>query len=138
MKPTIFKDKVAKALKNWHHTARKHVRHNKGSNANTPFSSRPGTPTHGMSPVHQLHKHPGGHSDSPLVSPRAGSYDNDQWDVEGSTSPRNHARGHEEMQVMEPRATELPPAGLHPIRTQHEISVNLSEFSFGKAHTSRD
>ncbi|XP_061347020.1 MLO-like protein 2 [Gastrolobium bilobum] len=147
MKPTIFNDKVAAALKNWHHTARKHVRHNKdtNSNSNTPFSSRPATPTHDMSPVHLLHKHTG-HSDSPLASPRASSsfnHGNELWDVEGSSSHSNHARGHEEtleMHALEPPTTEFPPSGLHPIRAQHEISISLSEFSFshGKAHTSRD
>lgn len=146
MRPTIFNDRVATALKSWHHTARKHVRHNnKDSNANTPFSSRPATPTHGMSPVHLLHKHTGGHSDSPLVSPRASSsYENDeQWGVEGSlNSPRNHERDREEtlqMQALEQHAaTELPPSGLYTVRSQHEIS--LSEFSFGngRGHTSRD
>ncbi|KAJ1375129.1 Mlo-related protein [Sesbania bispinosa] len=129
MKPTIFNDRVATALKNWHHAARKHVRHN----ANTPFSSRPATPTHGMSPVHLLHRHTAGHSDSPLASPRASStYDNEQWDIEGSPSPR---RGHDE-EFVEPHATELDPPGPHPIRAQHEIS--LSEFSFGKGRTSRE
>ncbi|KAK7252434.1 hypothetical protein RIF29_36367 [Crotalaria pallida] len=57
MKPTIFSDRVAKALKNWHHTARKHVRHNKVSShsgVNTPLSSYPTTPTHGMYPTGQL------------------------------------------------------------------------------------
>ncbi|QCE07959.1 mlo protein [Vigna unguiculata] len=128
MKPTIFKDNVASALKNWHHTAKKHLKHNKDSTSNTPFSSRPGTPTHGMSPVHLLHKHPR-HSDSPLVSPRTSNYENNQWDVEGSHSPSHHARDvdHEETMQMQPPAAELP-----PIRTQHEINIALSEFSFGR------
>jgi len=119
---------VASALKNWHHTAKKHLKHNKDSTSNTPFSSRPGTPTHGMSPVHLLHKHPR-HSDSPLVSPRTSNYENNQWDVEGSHSPSHHARDvdHEETMQMQPPAAELP-----PIRTQHEINIALSEFSFGR------
>ncbi|BAT94455.1 hypothetical protein VIGAN_08106000 [Vigna angularis var. angularis] len=133
MKPTIFKDNVASALKNWHHTAKKHLKHNKDSTSNTPFSSRPGTPTHGMSPVHLLHMHPR-HSDSPLVSPRASNYENGQWDVEGSHSPSHHARDvdHEETMMMQPPAAELPPTGPNPIRTQHEINIALSEFSFGR------
>ncbi|ESW15686.1 hypothetical protein PHAVU_007G093600 [Phaseolus vulgaris] len=134
MKPTIFKDNVASALKSWHHSAKKHLKHNRDSTSNTPFSSRPGTPTRGMSPVHLLHKHPR-HSDSPLVSPRASDYENGQWDAEVSHSPSHHARDidHEEtMQVQPPAAAELPPAGLNPVRTQHEINIALSEFSFGR------
>ncbi|KAK7379778.1 hypothetical protein VNO78_34297 [Psophocarpus tetragonolobus] len=136
MKPTIFKDNVAAALKSWHHNARKHIKNNKESASNTPFSSRPGTPTHGMSPIHLLHKHPR-HSDSPLVSPRASNYENEQWAVEGSHSPSHHARDqdHEEtMQQMQPPTAELPPRALNPIRTQHEINIPSSEFSFGRKH----
>lgn len=134
MKPTIFNDNVAAALKNWQHTARKHIKHKDSSHsaANTPFSSRPGTPTHGMSPVHLLHKHPR-HSDSPLTSPRAPHYHNEQWDVEGSPSPSHHARNHDDT-MQPPTAEELPPIGLQPIRTQHEINIALSEFSFGRGH----
>ncbi|XP_027367151.1 MLO-like protein 2 isoform X2 [Abrus precatorius] len=138
MKPTIFNDNVAAALKNWHHTAKKHIRHHKDSNSNTPFSSRPATPTHGMSPVHLLHKH-AGHSDSPIASPgESYNYENEHWDVEGSPFSSNHARDHEESIQMQPITTELPPRGLPPIRAQHEINMGLSEFSFGKAHTSRN
>ncbi|KAK7343843.1 hypothetical protein VNO77_12908 [Canavalia gladiata] len=139
MRPTIFNDNVAAALKSWHHTAKKHIRHNKDSNANTPFSSRPTTPTHGMSPVHLLYKHPG-HSDSPLASPRALSInENEQWGDEGFPSPSHHARYHEESTLeMQPTTAELPPSGLHPIRDQHEINIHLSEFSFGKGHTTKN
>lgn len=149
MKPTIFNDNVAAALKNWHHTARKHIKHNKKDSAhsisNTPFSSRPGTPTHGMSPVHLLHKHPG-RSDSPLTSPRAPHYENEPWGTdEGFPSPSHHVseRGlhlehYETNHTMQPPTTELPPSELQPIRTQHEINIALSEFSFGRAHPSNN
>lgn len=145
MKPTIFNDNVAAALKNWHHTARKHLKHNKESGhsaSNTPFSSRPGTPTHGMSPVHLLHKN-FRHSDSPLTSPRAPHYEDEQWGLEGFPSPSHHAterdhyHEHEETNnhtIMQPPTTELLPSELQPIRTQHEINIALSEFSFGRAH----
>lgn len=32
MKPTIFNERVAVALKHWHHTAKKHVKENRGPN----------------------------------------------------------------------------------------------------------
>ncbi|KAG2332433.1 hypothetical protein Bca52824_003613 [Brassica carinata] len=56
MRPTIFNDRVANALKKWHNTAKKQTKHGT-SGSNTPHSSRPTTPTHGMSPMHLLHKH---------------------------------------------------------------------------------
>ncbi|CAN8287198.1 unnamed protein product [Cochlearia groenlandica] len=56
MRPTIFNDRVANALKKWHHTAKKQTKHGH-SGSNTPHSSHPATPTHGMSPVHLLHSY---------------------------------------------------------------------------------
>lgn len=139
LKPTIFNERVADALKKWHHTAKRQVKHSKHSEANsiTPFSSRPATPTHGMSPVHLLHRHLAGRSDSVETSPRTSNYENEQWDVEGSNSPRNHPTGVDDIQleVLEQRseATELPITS-----TRHEISIAVSDFSFEKRHTGSD
>ncbi|XP_061372097.1 MLO-like protein 6 [Gastrolobium bilobum] len=130
MKPTIFNEKVAAALKNWHHNAKKHIKHSKHNegNSTTPFSSRPATPTYGMSPVHLLHRHTAGRSDSAQTSPRTSNYENEQWDVEVSPSPSNH-KGTDETQM---KVLELGSATELPIRSQHEISTSLSEFSFEK------
>ncbi|XP_057445787.1 MLO-like protein 6 [Lotus japonicus] len=139
LKPTIFNERVADALKKWHHTAKRQVKHSKHSEANsiTPFSSRPATPTHGMSPVHLLHRHLAGRSDSVETSPRTSNYEYEQWDVEGSNSPSNHPTGVDEIQleVLEQRseATELPITS-----TRHEISIAVSDFSFQKRHTGSD
>ncbi|KZV39766.1 MLO-like protein 6-like [Dorcoceras hygrometricum] len=57
MRPTIFNERVATALRNWHHTAKKHVKHNRHSTSVTPMSSMPPTPSHGLSPVHLLRNH---------------------------------------------------------------------------------
>ncbi|KAI4351313.1 hypothetical protein L6164_005687 [Bauhinia variegata] len=136
MRPTIFNDRVAAALKNWHTTAKKHVKHSKHSEANTPFSSRPTTPTYGMSPLHLLHKNPS-RSDSAQTSPRTSNYENEHWDIEGSPSPSHHQNRDEiQMQVLEAGSTQLPP-GPSPIRTQHEIKINASDFSFEKPHDDR-
>ncbi|GKU91743.1 hypothetical protein SLEP1_g5569 [Rubroshorea leprosula] len=54
MRPTIFHERVAAAVQSWHHEAKKHTKHGHRSASTTPFSSRPATPTHGMSPVHLL------------------------------------------------------------------------------------
>lgn len=77
MKPTIFNDRVATALKNWHHTAKKHIKQSKNnSTPTTPTSSHPTTPTHGTSPMHLLR-----HYRSDIDSP------SEHWDAEGSPSP---------------------------------------------------
>lgn len=160
MKPTIFNDRVAAALKNWHRTARKETKHGK-SGSTTPLTSRPATPTYGMSPVHLLHNFR--QMDSSHTSPRTSNFDNNnQWDAEGSPSHHHdgiidhsiHNRqminqgeqhlvihqGEQELvqvQTLAPgttstsTSTQLPMAP-RPIRTQHEINMNASEFSFEK------
>lgn len=89
MKPTIFNEKVATALRNWHHTARKHIKQNRGSV--TPTSSRPGTPSHHMSPVHLL-RHYRSELDSVHTSPRRSNFDH--WDPVDSPSPSHHFHRH--------------------------------------------
>ncbi|KAF8027520.1 hypothetical protein BT93_E0426 [Corymbia citriodora subsp. variegata] len=46
MKPTIFNDHVATAIKHWHTNAKKHTKQSRHSNADPSFSSRPTTPAH--------------------------------------------------------------------------------------------
>lgn len=124
MKPTIFNERVETALKNWHHAAKKHVKGNKYSEANTPLTSAPGTPSHGMSPVHLLHKHPR-HSDSAPTSPppEAPNYENDPWDLEeGPSYPTIEEHEIQMMQVGGP--------GPRPVMAQ-------PEFSFGKPQDGR-
>ncbi|GKC36120.1 MLO-like protein 12, partial [Tanacetum coccineum] len=68
MKPTIFSDNVAKALKTWHHTAKKNVKHDTLSAPGSPFTSRPGTPLHGStSLMHLLHRYQNDSLDSSFV-----------------------------------------------------------------------
>ncbi|KAK1572414.1 hypothetical protein Q3G72_032389 [Acer saccharum] len=147
MKPTIFNERVAAALKNWHHSAKKNTKHSHGrhSEPNTPFSSRPQTPTRGMSPVHLLHGFPKDSLDT--TSPRRSTFDHDRWDPESLGSPRHYhandshhgegsgsAMGEQEMVIRESTTinTQLPP-GPGPIRTEHhEIHNTSSGFSFAK------
>lgn len=73
MKTTIFNERVATALKQWHRTAKKHAKASKhhqgnGDGTSSQFSSRPATPLHGTSPLHLLHSH-NRVGDSPQVSP---------------------------------------------------------------------
>ncbi|KAL8504523.1 hypothetical protein ACS0TY_015906 [Phlomoides rotata] len=81
MKPTIFNEKVAKALRTWHQTARKQIKKNRHSGSITPISSRPSTPTHGSSPVHLLRYYKN-EVDSLPVSPRSPDYNIAKWQAE--------------------------------------------------------
>lgn len=140
MRPTIFNDRVAAALKSWHHTAKKHTKHSRHSENTTPFSSRPATPTHGMSPVHLLHNHPRS-VESYHTSPRNSNLENDQWDLD---SPRRRAINdsvHDrqlEMREVDRTVQEYPSSSSHmpqppqTLRTQHEIDISSSDFSFAK------
>lgn len=138
MKPTIFNDKVAAALKNWHKTAKRNKKHNRGSELNTPYSSRPATPTHGMSPVHLFHNYRSSTADdTPTASPRSPSnYENfDYYITEETPSPSNRggAGGGSDFEGrhLDYEPSSAPP--LPPVRSaNHEISISMSEFSFGK------
>lgn len=147
MKPTIFGGDVAKALKTWHHTAKKNIKHGH-SPSNSPFSSRPGTPLHGStSPMHLLHKYPENSLDSPLNSPRGSQFEHEGW---ANESPQRHEKKYEDVEnfkrdelvndhleeneIQEPISSlsSTPLAtGPRPIRTQHE--VDISDFSFGQS-----
>ncbi|KAF5467142.1 hypothetical protein F2P56_017000 [Juglans regia] len=160
MRPTIFNDRMAKALKKWSHRAKKkkHGHHDHyHSEGNSPFSSRPASPTHGMSPVHLLHHHHNRSLDNLHTSPRkSDANENDQWDMREipSISPGNRRRvlgdshhyfslstRHSKQDVMirpidddlpdlEPSSSS-PPQPESAVRTQHEIG--MSELSFRKS-----
>ncbi|MED6147741.1 Protein mlo2 [Stylosanthes scabra] len=132
MKTTVFNDRVATALKNWHHSARKHVKDSKHGEGNSSV-----TPTHGLSPVHLLYRHTAGHSDSLQTSPRLSNYENEQWQqVQGSlSSTSNHGGGGDDETDIQVLEQPLPVTN----SVQHEININLSEFSFAnRQNSSRD
>ncbi|KAF2318557.1 hypothetical protein P3X46_033948 [Hevea brasiliensis] len=144
MRPTVFNDRVAAALKSWHHAAKKHAKHSKHSESQTPMSSRPATPTHRMSPVHLLHNYRSSTApDSLQASPRNYNHDIDNWDPEAANSVHNQEADEPEhienpdvrdhnIEIEEPNSNstmQLPPAP-GSIRTQHEIGVSLREFTF--------
>ncbi|KAK6936024.1 Mlo-related protein [Dillenia turbinata] len=157
MKPTIFNERVAAALRNWHHTAKKHVKQSKhGGGSVSPMSSRPTTPSHsGLSPVHLL-RHYRGEMDSLQTSPRKSNFDINNWDAEGSPSPAHphhvdgsstHPAHHNaplSYVVEDEREVHLPisdPPGLRarPGLEHHEIDIgptigssSTKEFSFDK------
>ncbi|XVF23656.1 hypothetical protein REPUB_Repub13aG0058200 [Reevesia pubescens] len=144
MRPTIFNERVAAALKNWHHTAKKHTKQSRLNSENTtPFSSRPATPLHGMSPVHLLHNYPRS-VESYHTSPTYPNFENDQWDPESFHSPRHHEINvsvHDRISqlemsevdrtVEESSSSQMAPAP-QTVPTKHEIDISSSGFSFGK------
>nr|XP_043614550.1 MLO-like protein 12 [Erigeron canadensis] len=147
MKTTIFSDNVAKALKGWHHNAKKNIRHGNHSAPTSPFSSRPGTPLHGSSPMHLLHRYPDNSLDSLSNSPRGSGFEHEGWANESPSTHHHHRKYEEpdqftseedihdlqEIEIQRPSSsstTQLPP-GPRPVRTQHE--VDISDFSFGQS-----
>ncbi|CAN6556932.1 unnamed protein product [Malus baccata var. baccata] len=153
MKPTIFNERVAAALRNWHHTARKHIKQNKGSV--TPMSSRPVTPSHHASPVHLLRNYRN-EVDSFHASPRRSNFEGERWanespspshhlHVDGSSSSYHHhiemgEVDRERVDVNEQNSvhgkttiTDASITIMEPAQTQHEINMERSkDFSFDK------
>ncbi|KAK6942833.1 Mlo-related protein [Dillenia turbinata] len=153
MKPTIFNERVAKALRNWHQSAKKHIKQSKHSGVATPSSSHPSTPLHGMSPIHLLrhykdevdsfHNSPRkSNLDNEFNSPRKSNLDNEFWNAEGSVSPSHRPHDdvpwshHDSLEQereghLQPGTSETPSAPQN-IKTQHEIEMGSTEFSFEK------
>ncbi|KAK2968979.1 hypothetical protein RJ640_012433 [Escallonia rubra] len=139
MKPTIFNERVATALRNWHHTAKKHIKHNKQSGHGTPMSSRGTTPSHHLSPVHLLRHYRSEVDTSFQTSPRKSNFDNNEnWDTEESPSPNHFHQGVELAHVeRDIEAQEITSAAqVVPLpetaTLQHEIDVVPKDFSFDK------
>ncbi|KAI3427679.1 MLO-like protein [Psidium guajava] len=134
MKPTIFNERVAAALRNWHHTARKHIKQNKGSM--TPLSSRPTTPSHHMSPVHLL-RHYRSEISSIHTSPRRSNFDTDQLCNESSPTHLHHSDGSslsyypntEHGTFNRERAVQLASVPQLTTRVQHPVDIVPKDFS---------
>lgn len=150
MKPTIFNERVATALKNWHHTAKKHIKESRHSGMATPMSSRPATPSRGTSPIHLL-RYYRGEIDSLPTSPRKSNFDMDNWDNDGSPSPsptrfqqgEGSSTSHHQIELgyiqheadlrHEPSSSRVVPLP-QPPEEQQEISIGMpnKDFSFDK------
>ncbi|KAL3649755.1 hypothetical protein CASFOL_006158 [Castilleja foliolosa] len=139
MKPVIFSEPVASALRKWHHTAKKQLKHGRQSASTTPFSSRPASPLHGssMSPVYLLQgqKNYSDHN----TSPRASNFSNEGWGGEGSSTSPSHGKHQNIDEFMRSgtlyqseieRDVENPPPQEDGVRGQHEVHISLSDFSF--------
>uniref|UniRef100_A0A1J3K099 MLO-like protein n=1 Tax=Noccaea caerulescens TaxID=107243 RepID=A0A1J3K099_NOCCA len=131
MKPTVFNERVATALKKWHHTAKKETKHRRHSESNTPYSSRPTTPTHGSSPIHLLHNFNNrsvenfSSSPSPRYSDR---HDHQFWDPESQHQEAGSSTHHSVSQESSEKKPVLASVELPHIRT----SKSARDFSFKK------
>ncbi|XP_048134550.1 MLO-like protein 2 isoform X2 [Rhodamnia argentea] len=135
MKPTIFHDHVATALKHWHHRARKHVKHSQHSGISTPSASAPATPEHGSSPIHLLHQYQQRSLESARNSPRKSDAENEQWAVIGLQSPQNQEVGDMPWsRHLETTGQEGSTGQPNLMSNQHEIDITLSDFSFQKQY----
>ncbi|KAL0317456.1 UNVERIFIED_CONTAM: MLO-like protein 6 [Sesamum angustifolium] len=133
MKPVIFSDQVASALRGWHQTAKKQVRQGRQTASNTPFSSRPASPLHdGMSPVYLLRGH-NEYSDNNVASPRVSNFSNEGWGREGVSAPP-HDHDTDDLMRNGMNNTEIERDIEKPTqlgdRDQHEIQISMSDFSF--------
>ncbi|GLT88884.1 hypothetical protein SLE2022_068930 [Rubroshorea leprosula] len=140
IRPTIFHERVAAALQNWHHEAKKHTKHGHRSASTTPFSSRPATPTHGMSPVHILQRNNPRSTESYHNSPRNPNFNDENWDPESlhfhhdnGISESLHNKEFEmtdaQRTVLEPSSSETSPEP-NLTQTRHEMERSQSDFSF--------
>lgn len=139
MRPTIFNERIATALRNWHHTARKRVKGKRGGGSGSAalmLSSRPASPTRPMSPVHLLQYYRY-EMESVHTSPRRSYVESDS----ASPSPSHHNKENvasssyqhqREMEVQGQRGSIID-------IMQHEIDTGHSKkFSFDKRVTSED
>nr|AFW98803.1 MLO protein 3 [Rosa multiflora] len=135
MKPTVFNEGVAEAVKSWHHKAKKKVKHSLHSERSTPLSSRPGTPTHGMSPVHLLHNVNNRSDEDDLFPPPEASIvvEMEHLDTEGSqknnVGPSERGAIRQTSTVRELGQIHEPPAP-SPSQAEHVVK-SPSSFSFG-------
>ncbi|KAA3478318.1 MLO-like protein 6 [Gossypium australe] len=149
MRSTIFNQRVADSLKNWHHTAKENTKHGKHLKNTAPSSSKPATPTHGMSPVHLQHGYPRQSEESDHTSLMHSNFENDRWDpVDMFANSSSHrdidvpdvSRGELQLEgrevadvtVQESKALEMASMSPQISRTQHEISISSSNLSFAK------
>lgn len=104
MKPAIFNDHVATAIKHWHTTAKKHTKQSHHSNADPPFSSRPATPAHLL----QTYNHRSEESLHEIES--------DRWPQLEMTNESSHDRSDvvEEEQPDLPNQPSMPPQATAP------------------------
>ncbi|PIN07050.1 hypothetical protein CDL12_20392 [Handroanthus impetiginosus] len=128
MKPTIFNERVAKALRTWHQTARKRIKKNRHSGSLTPLSSRLSTPLHGSSPSHLLRYYKS-ELDSVSASPSTSNYKTEPWQAEHDDLPWSHHKAPDPI-----RKEEAQEHANHPSTQSHDLhyEINVADISFDR------
>ncbi|KAL5845761.1 hypothetical protein ACOSQ3_009285 [Xanthoceras sorbifolium] len=116
MKPAIFNEKVAEALRKWHHTAKKQIKQNKGYHSSPRRSVEWETDSPSPS-KHHHHNRGEGSSSSHHNLEQAFSIDH------------QNNRDVNETGLAQGGAAQQPPV---VVPTQHEINIGSKEFSFDK------
>jgi mlo protein len=147
MKPTIFNDRVAAALRNWHHTARKHVKQNREYGLQSPSTI---TPAHSMSPA-QILRHYRNEMDTPTrinfetpyesysPSPSNSHHHKVEPNVASSNSigllemEMGHL-AHDQQDVIEPKLISM---GSGLAQVEIDVQQHSDEFSFSKMATNQ-
>lgn len=144
MKPVIFGDQVASALRGWRQTAKKQAKQGGRSSNTTPFSSRPTSPLHGsMSPSYLLRGYD--QSSTGYVdglyrrSPRASDFSTNQEEEEdqlrnggGDREAFASARGDVEDSGPADHRVTVDHDDESPDREQELVEITLNDFSFVK------
>lgn len=139
MKPTIFNERVATALKHWHHNAKKHIKQNRGPGFQSPMTSRPVTPARilrhcrseiDLSPYESYSPSPSNSQHHKVEVSAASSGSIIVHDVE-----MGHQARDKQQEIVEPNCVSV---GLGLGRPQFVIDVQHSdEFSFSKMATNQ-
>ncbi|XP_076921886.1 MLO-like protein 12 isoform X2 [Bidens hawaiensis] len=133
MKPTIFNDRVANALRKWSHTARKRIKENKKSGHVTPSSG------HSLSPIHLLSHYRSNIDNLDQTSLTGLNINNDEtYHVNGPSYPAGCPTSggstcHHEIelshmdqsmdQVHEPSLSEVASCSDATIKLEHEVMI---------------
>lgn len=124
MKPTIFDERVAKALHNWQQCAKKNIKKNRQAGSVIPSPSKP---SYGESEVDSVHS-----------SPKFANFNNVHFKANGSASfSLNHENLHDEVPEAPREQREAQEAhlgtGAEAPTFQHQIDIYSKEFSFNKS-----
>ncbi|KAJ9181602.1 hypothetical protein P3X46_009717 [Hevea brasiliensis] len=124
MRPTIFNERVAKALRSWHQAARKHIKQSRHSGSVTSTVPGSSAPSRSMSPAHLLRNYRCD-PDSVQTFPRMSNlFDTEACEMD-SPQDRNH-------HCPELSSTYIPPVR-NANRSQLRIEIETSDFSFDES-----
>ncbi|XP_012834490.1 PREDICTED: MLO-like protein 6 [Erythranthe guttata] len=133
MKPVIFSEQVASALRGWHHAAKKNVKEGRQSANTTPFSSRPTSPLHGStSPLYLLQGYQPSSSSPKRLLNSTNELTTTTGGGGGETSPSASPRHHQDVDDFNVNGNTYSGEIVMDVEDspQHAVNISLSDFSF--------